>query len=104
MSLVPRIEVIMANGNYSVRPPSRFGKGALLASIASAGSMVLSCSGRPVWGLILALLSIPLGLVGALRAASPEVHGGFASIIAIVVGVLGIGVAIVAMVFKIVLF
>ncbi len=94
----------MANGNYSMRPPSRFGKGALLAGIASAGSMVLSCSGRPMWGLILAILAIPLGLVGLLRSASSEVHGGMTSIIAIVVGLLGIGVAIVAMVFKIVLF
>jgi hypothetical protein len=94
----------MANPDYSMRPPSRFGKGALLAGIASAGSMVLSCSGHPIWGLVLAILAIPLGLIGLLRSASREVHGGMTSIIAIVVGLLGIAVAIIALVFEIVLF
>jgi len=90
--------------NYSMRPPSKFGTAALLAVLASVGSMFLSCSGRPLWGLILAVLSIPFGLVGVLRSVSPEVHGGFASIISIIVGVVGIAVAVIAMVFKIVLF
>jgi hypothetical protein len=87
--------------NYGMRPPSKFGTGALMAVIASVGSMVLSFSGRPVWGLILAILAIPLGLVGFIRAASPQVHGGFASIISIVVGLAGVAVALIAMFFKI---
>jgi hypothetical protein len=90
--------------DYSIRPPSKFGTAALLAVIASLGSMFLSCSGRPLWGLILAILSIPFGLVGVLRAASPQVHGGFASIFSIIVGIVGVAVALIAMFFKIVLF
>jgi len=89
---------------YSIRPPQRMGTSAILAVIASLGSMFLSCSGRPLWGLILAVLSIPFGLLGFLRAASPEIKGGFASIISILVGVVGIAVALIAMFAKIVWF
>ena len=89
---------------YSLRPPQRMGTSAFLAVIASLGSMFLSCSGRPLWGLILAILSIPVGLVGFIRAASPEIKGGFASIFSILVGVVGIAVALIAMFAKIVLF
>jgi hypothetical protein len=89
---------------YSLRPPQRMGTGAILAVLASLGSMFLSCSGRPIWGLVLAVLSIPLGLIGFVRAASPEISGGFASIFSIIIGIVGVGVAVVAMLFKIVLF
>jgi hypothetical protein len=83
--------------NYSIRPPQKMGTGAILAVVASLGSMFVSCSGHPGWGLILAIVAIPLGLFGMLRAASPEVSGGMASIISILFGVVGIGVALVAM-------
>src|SRR5260221_547457 len=53
---------------YSLRPPQRMGTSAILAVLASLGSMFFSCSGRPLWGLILAALSIPFGLIGFLRA------------------------------------
>src|SRR5882762_3816932 len=87
--------------NYSIRPPQRMGTGAILAVIASLGSMFLWCSGRPVIGLVLAIVAIPLGLFGFVRAASPEVSGGIASILSIIVGVVGVGVALVAMLTKI---
>ena len=89
---------------YSLRPPQRMGTSAILAVIASLGSMFLSCSGRPLWGLILAILAIPFRLVGFLRSASPEIKGGFASIFSIIVGIVGVAVALIAMFFKIVLF
>ena len=89
---------------YSLRPPQRMGTSAILAVIASLGSMFLSCSGRPMWGLILAILTIPFGLIGFIRAASPEISGGFASIFSILIGVVGIAVALIAMFAKIVLF
>jgi hypothetical protein len=89
---------------YSLRPPQRMGVSAILAVLASLGSMFFSCSGHPGRGLILAALSIPFGLVGFIRAASPEIKGGIASIMAIIIGVVGITVALIAMFFKIVLF
>jgi len=89
---------------YSLRPPQRMGTSAILAVIASLGSMFLSCSGRPGWGLTLAALSIPFGLFGFIRAASPEIKGGIASIFSILVGVVGIVVALIAMFAKVVWF
>ena len=89
---------------YSLRPPQRMGLGAILAVVASLGSMFFSCSGHPMRGLILAIVAIPLGLFGFIRSASPEVRGGFASIVSIIVGVVGVAVALIAMFFKIVLF
>jgi hypothetical protein len=89
---------------YSIRPPQRMGTSAILAVLASLGSMFVSCSGRPLWGLILAVLSILFGAVGFIRSVSPEISGGFASIFSILIGVVGIGVALVAMFFKIILF
>ena len=89
---------------YSLRPPQRMGVAAILAVLCSLGSMFFSCSGHPGRGLVLAALSIPFGLFGFIRAASPEIKGGFASIFAIIVGVVGVAVALIAMFFKIVLF
>ena len=89
---------------YSLRPPQRTGLAAILAVLASLGSMFFSCSGRPLWGLILAILTIPFGLIGFIRAASPQISGGFASIFSILIGIVGIAVALIAMFFKIVLF
>ena len=89
---------------YSLRPPPRMGISAILAVLASLGSMFFSCSGHPTRGLVLAVISIPLGLIGFVRAASPEVKGGFASIFAIIIGIVGVAVALIAMFFKIVLF
>ena len=89
---------------YSLRPPQRMGTSAILAVVASLGSMFLSCSGRPMWGLILAILSIPFGLVGFIRAASPEIKGGLASIFSILIGVVGIAVSVIAMFTKLVFF
>jgi len=89
---------------YSFRPPQRMGLAAILAVVASLGSMFFSCSGHPGRGLTLAVLSVPFGLFGFIRAASPEVKGGMASIMAIIIGIVGIAVALIAMFFKIVLF
>ena len=50
------------------------------------------------------ILSIPFGLVGFIRAASPEIKGGFASIFSMLIGVVGIVVAVVAMFTKLVFF
>jgi hypothetical protein len=71
---------------------------AILAILAAAGSYLLSFSGRPFWGMLAALCAIPLGIVGLLRAVSPRVGGGLWSLIAIVLGVLAMGVAVLVMI------
>jgi len=64
------------------------------AIIAAVLSFILTFAGHAVWGFISALISIPLGIIGVLMAASPRVGGGLLSIAAIVLGVIAIGVAV----------
>lgn len=72
----------------------RTGTTATLAIIAAIACYVLSCAGHPLFGLLAAILSIPLGVIGLIMAASPRVSGGIISIVAIVLGVIGLVVAI----------
>jgi hypothetical protein len=74
------------------------GVSATLAIILAVGSYILSFSGRPGWGLVAALFSIPLGAVGLIRSVSPRVGGGVLSIAAIVLGVVAIGMAVLVMI------
>lgn len=74
------------------------GTGAILAIIAAFASYALSFSGHAIWGLLAALITLPLGIFGLLRAASPRVSGGILSIVALVLGVLAIGVAVLVLV------
>ena len=64
------------------------------AIIAAVLSFVLTFAGHPVFGLFSALISIPLGIIGLMMAASPRVGGGLLSIAAIVIGVIAMGVAV----------
>jgi hypothetical protein len=66
--------------------------------------MFASCSGHTILGLLLSLLSLPLGLFGILRATAPEIRGGLLSLGSIALGIIGLIVAICAMIFKIVRF
>jgi len=74
------------------------GTSATVSIIAAIGSYLLTFSGRPVYGLLAALLSLPLGVLGLVSAASPRVSGGILSIIAIVLGLIGLSVAILGMI------
>jgi hypothetical protein len=76
---------------------SKTGPSALLAILAAIGSYVLTFSGRPVLGLVIALLALPLGVIGLVMAASPRVSGGILSIVAIVLAVFALGIALLAM-------
>lgn len=71
---------------------------ATLAILTAAGSYLLSFSGRPFWGILAALISLPLGIFGLVRAASPRVGGGLLSLIALVLGVLATGLAVLVMI------
>lgn len=70
---------------------------AIVAIVAAIGSYVLTCMGHPMWALIAALLSIPIGIVGFVMAASPRVRGGILSITAIILGALAAVVAVLGM-------
>lgn len=72
---------------------------ATLAIIAAVASYFLTFSGHWIWAILTAIVAIPLGIAGFLMAASPRVSGGILSILAILAGVLAIGVAVVSMIF-----
>jgi hypothetical protein len=68
---------------------------AILSIVSAIMAFVLVFAGNPFWGLILAILAIPLGVFGLLMAASPRVSGGIISIFGIVLG--GIGTVVAAL-------
>lgn len=76
----------------------RTGIAAIVAIILAIGSYIATCTGHPIWGLIAALFSVPVGVIGLVMAASPRVSGGIMSIIAIVLGAIGLIVAILGLV------
>ena len=72
------------------------GCAAIVSVLAAVGCYFSICGGRPVLAMLLAIISLPLGLVGLLMAAKPRVRGGFLSIVAIGLGLLGLVLSIIA--------
>ncbi len=64
----------------------RRGTTATLSIIAAIGAYFLTFSGYPILGLITGVVSLPLGIIGLIVAASPRVSGGIISIFAILLG------------------
>ena len=79
------------------------GTSATLSIIAAVGSFIVTFTGHPFFGLLLGIAAIPLGGIGVALAASPKIGGGLMSVIAIVVGLIAIGVAVLGMIGAIVL-
>ena len=67
---------------------------ATLAIVAAIGSYLATCAGHPVLGLVGAIISIPLGVIGLVISTSARVRGGGMSILAIVLGAIGLLLAI----------
>jgi len=90
---------VRAGGSESVmEQQEKTGIFATISIVAAVGSYIATCMGHPVWGLVAALASIPLGIVGLVLSASPRVGGGMLSIAAIALGALGLIFAILGMV------
>jgi uncharacterized membrane protein HdeD (DUF308 family) len=70
----------------------------IVAIVAAIVSYVMSGRGQEFIALILAVVAIGAGLVGGLRALSPQVKGGILSITAVVLGVIAIVVAVIALI------
>jgi len=79
------------------------GTSATLSIIAAVGSFIVTFTGHPFFGLLLGIAAIPLGAIGMAIAASPKIGGGLMSVIAIVVGLIAIGVAVLGMIGAIIL-
>lgn len=67
---------------------------ATVAIIAAIGSLLLTFTGSPIWGMIVALVAIVAGIVGVVISVSPKVGGGLLSVVSIILGVLDVGIAI----------
>lgn len=76
----------------------RVGTSAAISLIAAIGSFAATCTGHPFWGLLAAAVSIPAGGIGLAMSASPRIRGGFMSLAAIGLGLLGMIAAILGMV------
>lgn len=74
------------------------GAAATVSLVSAILSWIITLAGHPIWGMILGLVAIPAGLIGALMAASPRVGGGLLSVIGIVIGILGLGLAVLGLI------
>jgi hypothetical protein len=74
------------------------GIAATISLITAILSWIVTFTGHPIWGMLLGLVSIVPGIVGFVMAASPRVSGGILSIIAIVFGILGLGLAVLGLI------
>ena len=74
------------------------GTAATIAIIAAIGSFVLTFTGSPVWGLIVAVLAIILGILGVIMSASPKIGGGLMSSFSVILGIFGVGISILVLV------
>ncbi len=72
----------------------RTGTSALVSIVSAVGSFVLTFTGHPLWGLIGGIVSLPLGILGMIMAASPRVSGGIISLLAIGLGVIAIVISL----------
>jgi hypothetical protein len=61
-----------------------------IPSIVAAIAAFLSFKAGAIFGLLLAIAAIVLGLLGLFLALSPRVRGGIVSVISIVAGLIGI--------------
>jgi hypothetical protein len=94
----------MATLNYPnsdrvpLSPPVR-SAASLIAIVAAIGSFILASRGREFLGIFCALLALGAGLIGGFRALSPRVSGGILSILAVVLGAIGLIFSIVSLAF-----
>lgn len=87
----------MQNTLYRTGPPRR-SLAATLAIFAAIGGVFATMAGHQGWGLFAGIAAIVLGALGFLISLSPNVHGGAMSGLAVVLGVLGVGVAVLGLV------
>lgn len=74
------------------------GTAATIAIVAAIGSFVVTFTGHAIWGLLVAILAIVFGLFGVVISASPKVGGGLMSSFSVILGILGVGLAILVLI------
>lgn len=84
------------------RPRQRSATSAVVAIICALGSFLATFTGHPGGGAAAAVIAVLSGVMGMAMAASPRLTGGKMSIAAIILGIFGLGVAVLGMLGKIV--
>ena len=69
----------------------------IIAIAAAIGSLFVGAFG----GIILALIAIAFGIIGAMLAMSPSIRGGFISIFSLLIAAVGIILAVVRVIGKV---
>jgi hypothetical protein len=69
----------------------------IVAIIAAIVSFYCAAKGHEFIGMFAAILAVGAGLIGGVKALSPRVSGGILSIIAVVLGALGLIVSFIAL-------
>ncbi|MGB3221447.1 MAG: hypothetical protein WBB23_01455 [Desulforhopalus sp.] len=67
---------------------------ATVAIISAVISIFLTFTGSPIWGIVVALLAVVLGIIGVIVSASPKIGGGLISVLAILLGIVDLGIAV----------
>ncbi len=68
---------------------------AILSILFAVGSFFATFSHHSILGFIAAVIALPLGIIGLIKAASPRVRGGIISITAITIASFGALVAVI---------
>ncbi|MDW7772597.1 MAG: hypothetical protein SCH71_06865 [Desulfobulbaceae bacterium] len=74
------------------------GTAGTIAIIAAIGSFILTLTGNPIFGLLTAFAAVILGIIGVVISVSPKVGGGLISVLAIIIGLVDIGIAVLGVV------
>jgi hypothetical protein len=73
----------------AVNAPVRSGA-SIIAILCALGSFYMTGHGRELLGFVLAIVAMPAGLIGGIKALSPRVRGGILSIAAVGLGVIAL--------------
>lgn len=65
-----------------------------IPSIIAIIAALISFGTGAFWGFVLAMIAIVFGVIGILLSLSPNVRGGFVSVLSLVAGAIGILVAV----------
>ena len=87
----------MADYPASSRQSASFSIPSIIAIVCAAGAWFVG----PGWSILLAIVAIIAGLLGAVVAVSPAKRGGMLSIMAILMSALAIVVSVIVIIFKI---
>lgn len=78
-------------------PEASYSVASIIAIVCAIAAWVVSAG----WSILLAIVAIIAGLIGAAAAISPNKRGGVMSIIAILIGLIAIVVSIIALIFRV---